>query len=337
MSHPPARRCAVPAPVLLLAALFALLAPPLASPPAAEAASGTAETESVIASRLADARASAGLAPVGRSSDLDAVARDWSRQQAADGRMRHNPNLRDQVQPARAWYENVGHLRGVPEHRSHREAGAQLHEMWLASESHRANMLRTPLTDVGIGVAAVGDAIYATVVFRERSGDATASSAPPPSSSAPAAEPAPAPAAEPAPAPAAPAPDPSPEPEPAPEPELAPAPDPEPQADPVPDDGAGVEAPRSSPPDLPEGGLAADLEARATPPGGSADRAELPSKVPPREDQLALADDVVALPEAASSRPSTAVVAGGLLVAVAAFAGAAGFGPLGGRAPGRDS
>lgn len=139
-----------------------------------DAAAGTGDTEAVIARRLAEARASAGVPAVARSSDLDAIAREWSRRQAADGQMKHNPNLGDQVQPARAWYENVGTLSGVPSVLSYGEAGGRLHRMWMDSSGHRANILRAPLTDVGIGVAASGDRIFATVVFRYRDGAAPA-------------------------------------------------------------------------------------------------------------------------------------------------------------------
>jgi hypothetical protein len=91
--------------------------PPPVGAPAVPAAGGTGDAEAVIAQRLADAGRAPGVPALRRSSDLDAVARDWSRRQAADGQMSHNPNLRDQVQPAWSWYENVGTLRGVPSSR----------------------------------------------------------------------------------------------------------------------------------------------------------------------------------------------------------------------------
>jgi uncharacterized protein YkwD len=332
VSHTPVARRSLPAAAaVVLGALLVLILP---TPPPAVAGSGsTGETEAVIAQRLAEARASAGVSAIGRSSDLDAVARDWSRRQAADGQMKHNPNLRDQVQPARSWYENVGHLRGVPSSRSYRDAGARLHEMWMASDSHRANMLRSPLTDYGVGVASSGDTIYATVVFRERSGEAPASSEPSASASSRPPEPAPEPAPEPEPAPAPaaePAPDPEPTSEPAPEPAAAPPP-PEPEPGPEPE-------PVVSAADLPEVGLAEDLDAStgaSAPADEPATPGERPAKVPPREDRQALADQGVSLPDgeaSRASRPSGPVVVGGLAVAALAFAGAAGAGPLGGSA-----
>lgn len=225
--------------VLALAGLLVLA---LSAQPAL-AGSGPGDAEAVVAQRFADERARAGLPTVTRSSDLDAVARDWARRQLADGQMKHNPDLREQVQPARSWYENVGYLRGVPSSRSYRDAGAKLHELWMNSDGHRANILRTPLTEVGIGVAADGDELYATVVFRDRDGAATPA-APAPSED-PSPEPSPADrpseaeptagaASVPSPTPTATAEPPAepeaPEPSPADEPSDEPTPDPEPPA-----------------------------------------------------------------------------------------------------------
>ncbi|WP_052668529.1 CAP domain-containing protein [Nitriliruptor alkaliphilus] len=172
MSHPlAALRPYVLTAMALLTGLLVLVAP---SPALGAAGSGPGDTEAVIAQRFADERARAGLAAVPRSAELDAVARDWAHRQAADGQMKHNPNLRDQVQPAKAWYENVGFVRGVPSSLSYRDAGARLHEMWMGSDGHRANILRSPLTDVGFGVASNGDEVYATVVFRDQGAPAPA-------------------------------------------------------------------------------------------------------------------------------------------------------------------
>lgn len=158
-----AHRAAV---LALLVSAIALIAASMPSTGTAWAEGGTDDTEEVIAERLAQERAGEDLPSLERSHQLDAVAREWSRRQAADDEMRHNPDLGEQVQPATAWYENVGTLSGVPTGVSYAAAGDDLHELWMASDTDRANILRTPLTDVGIGVASVDDRIYATVVFR---------------------------------------------------------------------------------------------------------------------------------------------------------------------------
>jgi uncharacterized protein YkwD len=256
---------------VLLATLLALALLTVGGP-AADAQEGTGDTEAVIAQRFADERARAGIGAAPRSGELDAVARDWARQQAADGEMRHNPDLRDQVQPARAWYENVGHLRGVPSSTSYRDAGVRLHEMWMGSDGHRANILRDPLTDVGIGVASSGDAIYVAVVFRWQGG-----------SSAPASDPSPTPTpseespvarASSAPAPSSPEPSPR---------AAAPAP----------------AAPTGTPPATPEPPPSADDPAAAAP---GPDGPDTPPGVQARELDRRLGTDHTATP-ASLARP----------------------------------
>ncbi len=284
------------------------------------------DTEAVIAARLAEARASAGLPALARSSDLDAVARDWARRQAADGAMGHNPQLRDQVQPARSWYENVGSLTGVPERRSYRAAGERLHEMWMDSSGHRANILRTPLTDVGIGVATARGELYATVVFREQDG-------------APAAEPARAPAASPEPSPA-PSPAPSSRPEPqatanstvpptpaaSPEPPAA-EPDPEPQPEPAPE--PSVDPTPEPEPTGPPAHVTAELERPMSPTARPVRLAAPPSQPPaperspvPAPERAAVEAAAVPLPVRDGGLPTLPVVVGLATIAGAAAVGA---------------
>jgi hypothetical protein len=315
----PTRARVVPLAIgLLLGTALALLVT-VASPAAADG--GPGDAEAVIAQRLADARASAGVPALQRSGDLDAVAREWSRRQASDGRMSHNPSLGGQVQPARSWYENVGTQQGVPSVLTYREAGARLHEMWMGSAAHRANVLRTPLTDVGIGVAAVGDEIYATVVFRERSGEAAAEPEPAATASTRETAPAPAPAPEPRPEPAPEAaPAPAPEPTATPDPPADPEPEPEPEPRPVTSDHA-----------LPPVGAAADLDRSRATPTRTLPQADLPRPTAPRDHPAttpdgarALAtDQVVVGADVADGPPLALLLVAGLGVLASGVAAAA--------------
>ncbi|MTV27099.1 CAP domain-containing protein [Nitriliruptoraceae bacterium ZYF776] len=177
----------------------------VASGQGAPAAASPSDAEREIAALLHAERASAGLGAVVRDPELDAVARAWSQRQAEDGTRSHNPALRDQVGDARAWYENVGDRTSDEDAVT---ASRWLHDAWMASDGHRANILRDPVHDVGIGVARQGRTLYATVVFRERrdggagfGGDAPPSSDPGANtdpSSRPAPDPPPADAAPPA-------------------------------------------------------------------------------------------------------------------------------------------
>jgi uncharacterized protein YkwD len=112
-------------------------------------------------------------------SQLTAVARRWSAKMAADNRLAHNPNLAKEV--THDWAklgENVGTGDNAP----------QIHDAFMNSPAHRANILDSDFTHVGIGVVRGGDGrIWVTEVFMKlRSGGG---SAPPPTSPPPTAAP----------------------------------------------------------------------------------------------------------------------------------------------------
>jgi uncharacterized protein YkwD len=102
---------------------------------------------------LNEARTSQGLAALSRLTELDEVARSWSRHLAYYGLdLAHNPNYADEY-PAGwtaaaenvAWIDDNGSL--TPE-----EIAQRMHDGWMDSDGHRANMLGS-YTHVGIGVA----------------------------------------------------------------------------------------------------------------------------------------------------------------------------------------
>ncbi len=106
------------------------------------------------------ARTAHGAAPLEADPALNQVASEWSRTQAEVGRMFHNPGLSGQI-PAGAshWSENVL--------QNWRSASPQeLVDQWMASPSHRVNLLRADHTTMGMGVAVAADnKLYATQVF----------------------------------------------------------------------------------------------------------------------------------------------------------------------------
>ncbi len=171
-----------------LAALVASLAAFALLAPAAHAGPG----EGDFFSRANEARSSAGLRGYSGPSDLVAVARRQAQRMASEGRIYHNPNLDSEVDNWQAVGENVGMGGDV----------ASIHQAFMNSAGHRANIVDRDFTEVGMGTATdAGGKIYVAQVFRQPQ----RSSAPP----QPAAEPAPqsAPAAAPArPAPSAPKP-----------------------------------------------------------------------------------------------------------------------------------
>lgn len=160
-----------------------------------------------VADAIALVNASRGGAALAEHSDLDAVAQRHAERMAAENRLHHNPSLGREV----TGYELVGENVGVgPEL-------APIHDAFMRSPSHRANILEARFTEIGIGLATSADgSLWIVQVFRQPVAVAAAPApAPAPAVVLPAVEPPPAPAPAvlpavepppaPAPAPAAPA------------------------------------------------------------------------------------------------------------------------------------
>ena len=147
-------------PLLLVAALLLLLGSGVA------ARAQVVDAEDAFVARIAQERAAAGLPGLAVASDLQEVARRHAQRMLERGTKFHNPNLGSEVGGWALLAENVGFGPTV-------EA---LHEAFMASSSHRANILNTDVTQVGIGVVRGGDGrLYVVQVFR-----LPADSAPPP-------------------------------------------------------------------------------------------------------------------------------------------------------------
>jgi hypothetical protein len=170
---------------LTVAVVVALLG---AMIPAAGPALADGGTESQFVSLLNQERASRGLPSLQVAGDLTAVARRHSERMASSNNLHHNPNLGGEVSGWQKVGENVG--RGP-------SAGA-IHQGFMNSASHRANILDSDWTQVGVGVVIRDGQVWVTEVFRLPSG-ATAAPEPKPKP-APAPAPEPEPASEPAPA-----------------------------------------------------------------------------------------------------------------------------------------
>lgn len=167
-------------------------------------------------------RTSRGLSALAFETDLRDVARAHSREMAEHGSIYHNDNLANEVEGN--WTilgENVG-MGGTV---------ASLHDAFMNSQAHRANILKDDFNEVGLGVVLDGDGyIFVTQVFAHRTDGSTGDDRQP--STSPSSSPKPRPKATsspsssggsggsssaappPAPAPAPPAPAPEPEEEP---------------------------------------------------------------------------------------------------------------------------
>lgn len=154
---------------MLLAALACGVA--AEAPPAHALAYDAAAEEAFV--RLVNAeRAARGLNRLVVVPDLVRVARRHTARMIAAGDLHHNPRLYEDIRPARhAVGENVGFGSSVGE----------LHPMFMASPSHRRNVLFRMFTQIGVGVAYdEGGAMYVTLNFAKPFGRAPAARPVPP-------------------------------------------------------------------------------------------------------------------------------------------------------------
>jgi uncharacterized protein YkwD len=135
----------------------------LASVTAVTLAPGTAlasssSMESQFIAKINAARQSAGLRSYAVASDLTSVARSHSNQMAQRQELYHNPNLTSDVQNWQAVGENVGEGPTVDD----------IHQAFMNSPEHRANILDHDFTQVGVGVTVDSHGtIWVTEDFRQ--------------------------------------------------------------------------------------------------------------------------------------------------------------------------
>ena len=185
--------------VIAIAGLILLHA--VASALAAEVGDNAGAEREFVA-LIAQERSSRGIGALADDPELIEVARRHAARMAADKDLHHNPNLQNEVGDWEVLGENVGRGANV----------AEVHQAFMTSESHRAQILERRYLEVGVGVVWSDGELWVAEVFRKRQAPpppppsedegrvTSAAAAPEPAPSAPA--PAPAPTAAPAPAPA---------------------------------------------------------------------------------------------------------------------------------------
>ena len=155
--------------VVPLTASSAALAAPVApeGAPAAAAAvpaqvtSEGAQYANTVLNKVNELRSSMGLQPVTRYQELDAVAQDWSEQQAAANNMSHRPDFTS-VYP-QGWTTGS---ENVAWRTSGGDTGALIFEQWRNSPGHYKNMTDPDVNSIGIGFAQTSDGRwYATQNF----------------------------------------------------------------------------------------------------------------------------------------------------------------------------
>ena len=152
--------------VLLASAVTTTVA---AVAPAAALADSTYTMESQFVAKMNAARQAAGLRPYSVASDLTSVARQHSAQMAARQSLYHNPNLTSDVQNWQAVGENVGEGPTV----------SDIHDAFMHSPEHKANILDHDFTQVGVGVSVDKNGIvWVTEDFRQPLKSATTTTKP---------------------------------------------------------------------------------------------------------------------------------------------------------------
>lgn len=145
--------------VLLLAGATAHAGPD--NPPADEAA---------LAARASAERTARRLGGLRVAADLTAVARRHAQDMAASGRLAHSGNLGGEVGGWRKLAENIGTGASADE----------VHASFMASATHRANILDPAFSEVGVGVAWRDGRIWVAEVFRAPAGAPAPPPPPPP-------------------------------------------------------------------------------------------------------------------------------------------------------------
>ena len=136
-------------------------APAAAAAVPAQVTSEGAQYADTVLNKVNELRSSLGRQPVTRYQELDAVAQDWSEQQAAANNMSHRPDFTS-VYP-QGWTtgsENVAWRTAGG------DTGAQIFEQWRKSPGHYKNMTDPDVNSIGIGFAQTSDGKwYATQNF----------------------------------------------------------------------------------------------------------------------------------------------------------------------------
>ena len=114
------------------------------------------EPEDAFVGRIGDERAASSLGGLTVAPDLVDVARHHAQEMADQQRLHHNESLGSDVQGWQKVGENVGVGSSVEE----------IHQAFMASSSHRDNILDRDFTEVGVGVVVDGPDLWVVEVFR---------------------------------------------------------------------------------------------------------------------------------------------------------------------------
>jgi uncharacterized protein YkwD len=116
-----------------------------------------------MASKINKARSNNGKAKMSLDPELSRVARGHSITMAKKNSLYHTNKLSQKVTNWSSLGENVGYGSGVK----------QLHNLFMNSSGHKANILNGKFRYVGVGSKRKGDTLWITVVFESKKNPGT--------------------------------------------------------------------------------------------------------------------------------------------------------------------
>lgn len=136
--------------------------------PAAAVSVGQGGERGAIGAMVNDFRAQQGLHTLGSDATLDQVAQNWAEWMAANQTLQHNPSYRSQI--GGGWSaagENIVRNTGGAS-MSSSAITSWMVDWWKNSSVHRANMLNSKYTHVGVGYAMGSGGPYAVLLLGGR-------------------------------------------------------------------------------------------------------------------------------------------------------------------------
>lgn len=129
-----------------------------------------AEIEQAIFQRVNQERTSAGLPALNYNTTMEKYARIKSKDMGDNGYFSHEDlqgeliteQMKADGVSYNAWGENIAYIQGI---NNNSDLATQFMDNWMNSSGHRANILSTKFSSIGIGVYKIGNTYYATQEF----------------------------------------------------------------------------------------------------------------------------------------------------------------------------
>ncbi len=141
-----------------------------AEKPSTSDSSYIAEIEQAIFQRVNQERAAAGLPALSYNGTMESYARIKSKDMGDRGYFDHKDpegrliteKMKADGVSYRAWGENIAYIQGV---NGNSTLATQFMDNWMNSPGHRANILSSNFSSIGVGVYKIGNTYYATQEF----------------------------------------------------------------------------------------------------------------------------------------------------------------------------